>query len=157
MQRSTTAALALFTAACAGGSGSSAGGAPAPAQAPATTTVMQQAAQAAQAPTPVPETPKDIDPTGAYSITLAYQGQAIALTLAIGKAEGGGWAGTLTTEGIPAIQLSGVTVKGKTVKAAGVSPDGAVSELEITITGDDVTGSWKSATEGSPITGKKIR
>lgn len=154
MQRSIAAALALFTTACAGGSGSSAGGAPAPAQAPAAATVMQQAARAVA---PVPETPKDIDPTGSYSITLAYQGQAIVLTLVLGKVEGGDWTGTLTTEGIPTIRLSGVTVKGKTVKASGVSPDGAVSEIEVTINGDDVVGSWKSATEGSPVTGKKIR
>ncbi|MDQ8164764.1 MAG: hypothetical protein P3A28_03275 [Gemmatimonadota bacterium] len=153
MQRSITAALALFTTACAGGS-ASAGGGPAPAQAAAAAAVMQQAARAVA---PVSETPRDIDPTGSYSITLAYQGQAIALTLAIGKVEGGDWTGTLTTEGIPTIRLSGVTVKGKTVKASGASPDGAASEIEITINGDDVVGSWKSATEGSPVTGKKIR
>ena len=153
MRRSVAATLTVFTAACAGGSGSSTGGAPAPAQAPVAATVLQQAASASAQ---VPATPKDIDPSGTYGVSLVYQGQPITVTLYFGKAEGGGWAGSMSAEGIPTIPLSDVTVKGKTVTASMVSPDGAAVAMGFTIDGADLSGSWKSATDGSAMTGKKL-
>ncbi len=110
---------------------------------------MQQAAQTVA---PV----KDIDPTGTYSVSLAYQGQPITVTLYLAKAEGSDLTGSMSAEGIPTIPLSSVTVKGKTVTAGMMSPDGAAVAMEFTIEGSDLTGSWKSATDGSPMTGKKL-
>jgi hypothetical protein len=114
---------------------------------------MQQAAQAAA---PEPVKPKDIDPTGTYSVSLAYQGQPITVTLYLGKSETGGWTGSMSAEGIPTIPLSGVAVAGKKVTAAMMSPDGAAVSMEFTIDGVDLAGSWKSATDGSQMAGKKL-
>lgn len=114
---------------------------------------MQQAAQAAA---PVPETPKDIDPTGTYSVSLAYQGQPITVTMHLGKADTGGWIGTVLAERIPAMSLLGIKVSGKKVTAGMTTPDGALVAMDFTIDGTDLAGSWKSAVDGSPMTGKKL-
>jgi hypothetical protein len=155
MRVALTLGIAAFTAACAGGTGSGAAPAPSPAPAPppAATQVMQQAATASAAPAAA----RDIDPSGNFNVALSYGGQPLNIYLQMWKrTDGSGYSGSISAEGVPTIALNGVTVKGNAVTATLSAPDGAAITMDFTITGNDLSGSWKSnAGDGSQMTGKR--
>lgn len=155
MRTGLTLIAAGVTAACAGGSGSGAAPAPAPAPAPppAQTQVMQQAATAAASPAAV----KDIDPSGNFTVSLTYGGQPLSIYLQMWKrTDGTGYAGSISAEGVPTIALNTLVVKGNAVTATLSSPDGSAITMDFTISGNDLSGSWKSNSgDGSQMSGKR--
>jgi hypothetical protein len=155
MRSSFILALSTFVAACAGGSGGGAAPAPAPAPTPSPqqTQVMQQAAAAAAAPAAV----KDIDPSGNFTVSLSYGGQPLSIYLQMWKrSEGAGYAGSISAEGIPTIALNSIVVRGSAVTATLSAPDGAAITMDFTISGNDLSGSWKSNSgDGSQMSGKR--
>ena len=48
-----------------------------------------------------------------------------------------------------------MTVKGSKVTIYVTAPDGGQAVIEMIVTGDDITGQWSMANDGSSITGKK--
>jgi hypothetical protein len=114
---------------------------------------MQQAATASAAPAAV----KDIDPSGNFNVALSYGGQPLNIYLQMWKrTDGSGYSGSISAEGVPTITLNAVTVKGSAVTATLSAPDGAAITMDFTISGNDLSGSWKSNTgDGSQMTGKR--
>lgn len=108
----------------------------------------------APAATPADST-KDIDPVGTYTVYLTAQGNAMTTTTRIDKKEGGGWTGTINGEGIPPLPITSVTVTKNKVRVALTAPDGSEAIIEMVVNGEDVTGQWSMANDGSKITGKK--
>src|SRR5258708_3950516 len=98
---------------------------------------------------------KDIDPVGTYTVYLTAQGNAMTTTTRIDKKEGGGWTGTINGEGIPPLPITSVTVAKNKVRVALTAPDGSEAVIEMIVVGEDVTGQWSMANDGSKITGKK--
>lgn len=158
MRHSLALILAGFGAACAGGSAPAPAPAPAPvqqpaSQAPATTTVMQQAAAASS----TAPAARDIDPSGNYNVSLTYGGNPLNIYLQMWKkTDGTGYGGSISAEGVPTISLNTVTVRGNAVNATLSSPDGSAITMDFTISGNDLTGSWKSNSgDGSQMSGKR--
>jgi len=110
-------------------------------------------------PAPAPATPadslKDIDPVGTYTVYLTVQGNAMTTTTRIDKKEGGGWTGTVNGEGLPPLPVNSVTVTKNKVKLSISTPDGTEAIIEMLVNGEDVTGQWSMANDGSKLTGKK--
>ena len=114
-------------------------------------------------PAPAPATPaaaavdttKDIDPVGTYTVYLTAQGNAMTTTTRIDKKDGGGYTGSITADGIPPLPVTSVSVTGNKVKMTLTAPDGSEAWIEMMVNGEDLTGSWGMANDGSKITGKK--
>jgi hypothetical protein len=98
---------------------------------------------------------KDIDPVGTYTVYLTAQGNAMTTTTRIDKKPDGGYSGTVNGDGIPPLPVNSVTVTGNHVKLSVTAPDGSEAIIEMIVTGDDITGQWSMANDGSAITGKK--
>jgi hypothetical protein len=111
----------------------------------------------APAPTPaVPaDTTKDIDAVGTYTVYLTAQGNAMTTSTRIDKKPDGSYTGTVTGDGIPPLPVNSVTVTGNKVKLSVTAPDGTEAIIEMIIKGEDITGQWSMANDGSAITGKK--
>jgi hypothetical protein len=106
-------------------------------------------------PAAVADSTKDIDPVGTYTVYLTAQGNAMTTTTRIDKKDGGGYSGTITADGIPPLPVTSVSVTGKKLKLTLTAPDGSEAWIEMTVDGEDLTGSWGMANDGSKITGKK--
>jgi hypothetical protein len=104
---------------------------------------------------PAADSTKDIDPVGTYTVYLTAQGNAMTTTTRIDKKEGGGYTGSITADGIPPLPVTSVSVTGKKVKLTLTAPDGSEAWIEMTVDGEDLTGSWGMANDGSKVTGKK--
>lgn len=113
------------------------------------------AAPAPAAPATAADTAKDIDPVGTYTVYLTAQGNAMTTTTRIDKKDGGGYTGTITADGIPPLPVTSVSVAGKKVKFTLTAPDGSEAWIEMMVNGEDLTGEWGMANDGSKITGKK--
>ena len=111
------------------------------------------AAPAAPA-TPADST-KDIDATGTYTVYLTAQGNAMTTTTRIDKKPDGTYTGTVNGDGIPPLPVNSVTVTGNRVKLSVTAPDGTEAIIDMIVKGEDITGSWSMANDGSAITGKK--
>jgi len=98
---------------------------------------------------------KDIDPVGTYTVYLTAQGNALTTTTRIDKKEGGGWTGTVNGDGIPPLPVTSVTVAKNMVRVSLTAPDGSEAIIEMVVNGEDITGQWSMANDGSKITGKK--
>ncbi len=105
--------------------------------------------------TPAKDSTKDIDPTGTYTVYLTAQGNAMTTTTRIDKRTDGTYGGTVNGDGIPPLPVNTVTVSGNKVKLSITAPDGSEAIIDMVITGDDITGQWSMANDGSKITGKK--
>jgi hypothetical protein len=110
---------------------------------------------------PAPATPaatdstKDIDPVGTYTVYLTAQGNAMTTTTRIDKKADGTYTGTVNGDGLPPLPVNSVTVTGNHVKLSISAPDGSEAIIDMTIKGDDITGQWSMANDGSSISGKK--
>lgn len=121
-------------------------------------TVASQAIPDRPAPAPVPaasDSTKDVDPVGTYTVYLTAGGNAMTTTTRIDKKPDGGYAGTVNGDGIPQLPVNSVTVTGNKVKLSVTAPDGSEAIIEMILKGDDITGSWSMANDGSAITGKR--
>jgi hypothetical protein len=107
------------------------------------------------APAAAADTTKDIDPVGTYTVYLTAQGQAMTTTTRIEKKEDGTYTGTVNGDGIPPLPVNSVTVTGNKVKLSISAPDGSTAIIEMWVKGDDITGQWSMAGDGSNLTGKK--
>ena len=110
---------------------------------------------------PAPATPaatdstKDIDPVGTYTVYLTAQGNAMTTTTRIDKKADGTYTGTVNGDGLPPLPVNSVTVTGNHVKLSISAPDGSEAIIDMTIKGDDISGQWSMANDGSSISGKK--
>jgi hypothetical protein len=107
------------------------------------------------APATAKDSTKDVDPAGTYTVYLTAQGNAMTTTTRIDKRTDGTYGGTVNGDGIPPLPITSVTVSGNKVRVALTSPDGGEAVISMIITGDDITGEWSMANDGSKITGKK--
>lgn len=104
---------------------------------------------------PATDTTKDVDPVGTYTVYLTAQGNAMTTTTRIDKNADGSYTGTVNGDGIPPLPVNSVTVAGNKVKLSITAPDGGEAIIEMVVKGDDITGQWSMANDGSTITGKK--
>lgn len=125
--------------------------------------VASQAIPDKPTPPPAPTTPaatatdttKDIDPVGTYTVYLTAQGNAMTTSTRIDKRPDGTYTGTVSGDGIPPLPVTSVTVTGNKVRVSLTAPDGGEAIIEMVVKGDDITGQWSMANDGSTITGKK--
>jgi hypothetical protein len=110
----------------------------------------------APAPTPAADSTKDVNPVGTYTVYLTAQGNAMTTSTVIEKKPDGTYTGSVTGDGIPPLPVNSVTVTGNHVKLSVTAPDGSEALIEMIVKGDDITGSWSMANDGSAITGKKV-
>ena len=121
-------------------------------------TVASQAIPDKPPPAPTPaatDSTKDVDPVGTYTVYLTAQGNAMTTTTRIDKKADGTYTGTVNGDGIPQLPVNSVTVTGNHVKLSVTAPDGSEAIIDMIVKGDDITGSWSMANDGSAITGKK--
>ena len=107
------------------------------------------------APVAATDTTKDIDPVGTYTVYLTAQGNAMTTTTRIDKKADGTYTGSVNGDGIPPLPVTSVTVTGNKVKLTISAPDGSEAIIEMWVKGDDITGRWSMANDGSNLTGKK--
>lgn len=105
--------------------------------------------------TTVTDTTKDIDPVGTYTVYLTAQGNAMTTTTRIEKKEDGTYTGTVNGDGIPPLPVTSVTVTKNKVRLTITAPDGGEAVIEMFVKGEDITGQWWMANDGSTLTGKK--
>jgi hypothetical protein len=101
------------------------------------------------------DTTKDIDPVGTYTVYLTAQGNAMTTTTRIEKKEDGTYTGTVNGDGIPPLPVTSVTVTKNKVRLTITAPDGGEAVIEMFVKGEDITGQWWMANDGSTLTGKK--
>ena len=101
------------------------------------------------------DTTKDIDPVGTYTVYLTAGGNAMTTTTRIDKKPDGTYGGTVNGDGIPPLPVISVTVTHNKVRLSITAPDGGEAIIEMFIKGDDITGQWWMANDGSNLTGKK--
>jgi hypothetical protein len=107
------------------------------------------------APAASTDTTKDIDPVGTYTVYLTAGGNAMTTTTRIDKKADGTYTGTVNGDGIPPLPVNSVAVTGNKVRLSVTAPDGSEAIIEMWIKGDDITGQWSMANDGSKLTGKK--
>jgi len=107
------------------------------------------------APATPADSTKDIDATGTYTVYLTAQGNAMTTTTRIDKKPDGSYTGTVNGDGIPPLPVNSVTVTGNRVKLSVTAPDGTEAIIDMIVKGEDITGNWSMANDGSAITGKK--
>jgi hypothetical protein len=101
------------------------------------------------------DTTKDIDPVGTYTVYLTAQGNAMTTTTRIDKKDDGTFYGAVNGDGIPPLPITSVKVTGNKVRVSLTAPDGGEAVIEMIVTGDDISGQWSMANDGSRISGKK--
>lgn len=106
-------------------------------------------------PPSAPDTTKNVDPTGTYTVYLTAGGSAMTTTTRIDKKPDGTYGGTVNGDGIPPLPVNSVTVTGNKIRLSVTAPDGGEAIIEMWLTGEDITGQWWMANDGSNLTGKK--
>ncbi len=134
----------LALGACASGAGSTLASAP----------VAAAASAPAPAPAPGPPAAEALQPVGTYSFSTEFGGNPITGTLVITNT-GGTWGGRLTSDAIPEIPVTAVSVEGQTMKVTVETPNGSVV-ITMTFTGRDYTGSYDLGGITAVVTGKKL-
>ena len=107
------------------------------------------------APAAAADTTKDVDPAGTYTTYLTAQGTAMTTVTKIEKRADGTYGGTVTGDGIPPLPVNSVTVTRNRIHLSVSAPDGSEALIDMWLTGEDFTGEWSMAGDGSKITGKK--
>jgi hypothetical protein len=107
------------------------------------------------APVAAADTTKAVDPVGTYVAYITAQGNPMTTTTRIDRNADGTYKGSLTAEGIPPLPVNQVVVTGNKIHLSITAPDGGEAVIDMWVTGDDITGSWSMAGDGSKLTGKK--
>lgn len=109
----------------------------------------------AQSAPPSPTT-TEIDPVGTYDLTIVVQGTAMGSTVKIEKKADATLGGSVATQAYGTFPIEAVKVSGRTMTISLSSQDGSPISISLTLEGDQVTGEWSMANDGSKITGKKL-
>lgn len=109
----------------------------------------------AQAAPPAPAA-GNIDPVGTYDLNLTVQGATISSTIQVEKKADATFGGTVTAQSYGTFQIASVKVSGKTMTISIYAQDGSPVAITLTLDGDQVTGEWSMANDGSRITGRKL-
>jgi hypothetical protein len=118
--------------------------------------VSSQAIPDKPAPAPAKaDSTKDVDPVGTYTTYITAGGNSMTTTTRIDKKADGTYTGTVTADGIPVLPVNTVTVTGNKIHLSITGPDGGEAIIDMVLVGDDITGSWSMAGDGSRLTGKK--
>jgi hypothetical protein len=140
--------LAALVAACA----QSPQAAPAPAPTPSPSAGAPTTPAPAPAPAPTPA-PAPASAAGLYDFTTVVQGDQVTGTITI-VAEGDRYSGTIATSATPEIPISSVTMEGQVINVTATSPDGEVV-MQLTMQGQEFTGTWSYAGQSGTMTGRK--
>ena len=128
-----------------------------PQAAPAPTPTPSPSAGAptpAPAPTPTPApTPAPTSAAGLYDFTTVVQGDQVTGTITI-VADGDRYSGTIATSATPEIPICSVTMEGQVITVTATSPDGEVV-MQLTMQGQEFTGTWSYAGQSGTMTGRK--
>lgn len=127
--RATALTALLLTAACATAPGSHPGAAPA--AAPATA----------------------LDPAGTYTFNSEFRGQAFEGVLRVVRAQGGGYAGTVTTPFTGEMPVRAVDVQGSRVRVTATGRAGD-AVLEMDVRGSGFSGTWTYGPSTGQMTGR---
>jgi hypothetical protein len=105
-----------------------------------------------------PASPKttEIDPVGTYELSIVVQGTTMGSTVKIEKKADATLGGSVATEAYGTFPIEAVKVSGKTITISLSTQDGGAISIALTVEGDQVTGEWSMANDGSKITGKKL-
>ena len=109
----------------------------------------------AQSAPPSPTT-TEIDPVGTYDLTIVVQGTAMGSTVKIEKKADATLGGSVATQAYGTFPIEAVKVSGRTMTISLSSQDGSPISISLPLEGDQVTGEWSMANDGSKITGKKL-
>jgi len=109
-------------------------------------------APAVSAPAPTPA-PAPASAAGLYDFTTVVQGDQVTGTITI-VAEGDRYSGTIATSATPEIPISSVTMEGQVINVTATSPDGEVV-MQLTMQGQEFTGTWSYAGQSGTMTGRK--
>jgi hypothetical protein len=115
-------------------------------------------AVSAQSSPPPPAAPAagEIDPVGTYDLSVVVQGAAVSSTIRIERKADATFGGTVATQAYGTFQIEAVKVTGKTMTISIYAQDGNPVTISLTLDGDQVTGEWSMASDGSKVTGKKL-
>lgn len=108
---------------------------------------------------PAPAAPaaeKDVNPVGSYELSVVVQGQMIGSFVKIEKKDST-FTGTVSTEAYGTFTIAALKVSGKTITLSIYAADGSPVTINMTLEGDQVTGDWSMAGDGSRLTGKKLK
>ena len=128
--RATAFAALLLTAACATAPGANPGATPA--AAPATA----------------------LDPAGTYTFRSAFRGQTFEGVARVTRAQGGGYAGTVTTPFTGEMPVRSVEVQGSRVRVTATGRMGD-AVLEMNVRGGDFSGTWTYGPSTGQMTGRR--
>ena len=117
-------------------------------------------APAAAAPAPAPAMtattrPAALNPVGAYEFATELNGSPMKGSLTIGGSPGA-YTGKLTSDVMPELPITSVSVDGQMVKLLADTPNGTVT-INLTFTGDTFAGNWELGGQGGNLTGKRIK
>jgi hypothetical protein len=96
-----------------------------------------------------------VNPVGTFSVATEVNGGPVTGTLTIGGAAGA-YAGSFTSDALPELPVSKVTVKGPAMTMQLESPQGTVV-MTLTFTGNDYTGQWELGGQTGAMKGKRIK
>ncbi|MBM4194399.1 MAG: hypothetical protein FJ202_08490 [Gemmatimonadetes bacterium] len=106
---------------------------------------------------PATPAPASAQVAGRYSVDVSYGGQALNVLMSLFKREDGTYGGSVLADQPPEIPLANLKVEGAKVTATMPTPDGVTVTMEFTVTGDELTGTWKGSNgDGSTIKGRRI-
>lgn len=107
---------------------------------------------------PVPQAPaaKDVDPVGTYDLVVVVQGASMTSTIKIEKKPDATLGGTVSTDAYGTFPIAAIKVGGQTLTISLYAQDGSPITITLTLEGDQVSGEWSMANDGSRITGKKL-
>ena len=106
---------------------------------------------------PAPQAPAtpDVDPVGTYDLSIVVQGTSMPATIRIEKKPDAALGGSVATDAYGAFDIASVKVSGKAIAIVIYTQDGSPVTITLTLEGDQVTGEWSMASDGSKVTGKK--
>ena len=101
-----------------------------------------------------PQGPPPFDPVGTYMYEASADGMVVSGEVMITGTEGA-YGGQITSDMLPPIPISDVTVAGTTVTIAAATPEGDLM-VEMLFDGTAFTGSWTMAGMGGDFTGRRV-
>lgn len=111
------------------------------------------AAPVAAAPAPPPK-PAPLNPVGAYEFATEVNGAPMKGNLTI-TGSAGAYGGKMTSDIMPELPITSVSVDGQIVKLLADTPQGTVT-ITLTFTGDTFAGNWELGGQGGNLTGKRV-